>query len=296
MPIKYSKELANTHFAPAYYEEMLNGYIDNLNLLYVVSTRAIDAMVIMSSKPTSSKTNTSKKKDNIKSEIKTIGDLLFNVLQQSNSTSLDVAHYCQLHENWNEESGVFEIGEIKPKSQSSQNLNQFSLTSYHSYTWRNRITVRRHAKDYFSPSNDTSERINYGTLMHEVLKNMNKSEDYVKAIGNLDMQGKISKNQKSHLTNVLQIFLKLDEVQDWFDEKWQVKNERPFLLEKGKIRIPDKVLIDGNTAIVIDFKTGKESEDYENQIKDYMGILKRMGYENIKGFLAYIEESKIVPF
>ncbi len=295
LPIKYSKDLANTDFAAAYYEEMLNGYIDNLNLLYVASTRAIDAMVIMSERPNSNKKNNSNKNDEKIFAIKTIGDLLFTVLQQGNAITLDVDHYIQFGNNWNEETGVFEIGEIKNKIKPAKNENQFSLTAFHSYPWRNRITIRRHAKDYFLPSNDTgAEKINYGTLMHEVLKNMRKTEDYKQVLENVYMQGKISVEQKLHLTTSLQKFLSLDEVRDWFDLRWKVKNERAVLLGSGKIKIPDKVLIDGKTAIVIDFKTGKESEAYEKQIKEYMDILQKMGYENVKGFLAYIEESKIV--
>jgi hypothetical protein len=35
LPLKYSKSLADSYFATAYYQEKIKAYIDNLNLLYV---------------------------------------------------------------------------------------------------------------------------------------------------------------------------------------------------------------------------------------------------------------------
>lgn len=285
-PVKYTKELAKTYFAPAYYQEMLNGFIDNLNLLYVASTRAIDAMVILAPKPKIGK-------DGFK--ISTVADVLYAALSKNTGSQPDMDHYVKMQQHWNPETGIFELGEIKANTKTTELKKQFTLNMHHSYTWRNRITIRRHAKDYFSPLNDASaDKVNYGTLMHEVLKNIQLNTELEQVLESMYIQGKLSVEQKLHLANVLQNFLNLAEVKPWFSGKWKVKNERAILLGSGKIKIPDKVLIDGTSAIVIDFKTGKESAQYEKQIKEYMGILQQMGYEQVSGFLAYIEERKIV--
>lgn len=286
LPVKYSKELSKTYFAHAYYQEMLNSFIDNLNLLYVASTRAIDAMIIFAPTPNITK-------EGIK--ILSVADVLYTAVSRNTGGKFDAANYLNLPECWNPEAGIFELGEIKENRKAAEVKNQFSLSTHHSYTWRNRITIRRHAKDYFSPLNDSNaDKVNYGTLMHEVLKNIQLATELGPVLENLYMQGKLSTDQKLHLAGVLHHFLNLEEVKPWFSGQWKVKNERAILLGSGKIKIPDKVLIDGNTAIVIDFKTGKESLEYQKQIKEYMDILLRMGYGHVSGYLAYIEESKIV--
>lgn len=282
LPIKYSKDLAQTYFSSAYYKEMLNGYIDNLNLLYVACTRAVDAMVISAPKPT--------QKDD---KVTTVADLLYTVLAINSipKTEEEFNHT----QYWNSEDNRFEVGEIKPTEKEQTESHQLTLNSYHSYPWRNRITIRRHAKDYFLPLSDQNiHKVNYGTLMHEVLKNIQRNEELTNVLESLYLQGKIVTDQKLHLHTVIENFLKLSEVQDWFSDKWEIKNERAVLLGSGKIKIPDKVLIKGDHAVVIDFKTGRESKEYEKQIKEYIGILQKMGYKNVKGFLAYIEESKII--
>jgi len=43
VPVRYKSELADTIFADQYYEEKFSAYLDNINLLYVAFTRAVNA-------------------------------------------------------------------------------------------------------------------------------------------------------------------------------------------------------------------------------------------------------------
>jgi CRISPR/Cas system-associated exonuclease Cas4 (RecB family) len=55
---------------------------------------------------------------------------------------------------------------------------------------------------------------------------------------------------------------------------------------------PDRVIIKNGTCIVIDFKFAKESEEYTDQVRRYMILMRKMGYENILGYLWYIGDNK----
>ena len=86
----------------------------------------------------------------------------------------------------------------------------------------------------------------------------------------------------------------------WFDEKWEVLNECSILTENGDEKRPDRVLVCGTDAIVIDYKFGAFSyEDtaqmgqYKRQVSRYMDLLTAMGFTNVKGFLWYLSTGEI---
>ena len=48
-------------------------------------------------------------------------------------------------------------------------------------------------------------------------------------------------------------------------------------------------------VVVVDFKFGKPNKKYNKQVKGYMNLLVRMGYEKeqINGYLWYVDEGKV---
>ena len=66
--------------------------------------------------------------------------------------------------------------------------------------------------------------------------------------------------------------------------------------EQGQVRErrPDRVIYDGKQMTVIDFKTGKQLERHQEQVRQYMNLLYDMGYQNISGYLWYIQNNNIV--
>lgn len=58
-------------------------------------------------------------------------------------------------------------------------------------------------------------------------------------------------------------------------------------------RRPDRVMMKENQVVVVDFKFGKENPKYNKQVKGYMQLLSKMGYENITGYLWYVDEERI---
>ena len=79
------------------------------------------------------------------------------------------------------------------------------------------------------------------------------------------------------------------EIAEWFDGSWErVLNERDIIYE-GKSYRPDRVMIRGGEAVVIDYKFGLNKPDsYKRQIRFYTQLLKQMGYDKVSGYLWYI--------
>ena len=56
------------------------------------------------------------------------------------------------------------------------------------------------------------------------------------------------------------------------------------------------MLGDGGRAVVVDYKFGElDAERYRRQIREYMRLLREMGYTKTEGFLWYVLLDKIEP-
>ncbi len=59
---------------------------------------------------------------------------------------------------------------------------------------------------------------------------------------------------------------------------------------KGLKRRPDRVMIRGRRAVVVDYKFGeKDPASYRRQIALYLDLLREMGYTETEGWLWYVK-------
>jgi CRISPR/Cas system-associated exonuclease Cas4 (RecB family) len=73
-----------------------------------------------------------------------------------------------------------------------------------------------------------------------------------------------------------------------------VRTEVPLLLpEKGERRI-DRLITNGDIAVVIDFKTGDPSKKDQEQVRDYIQWLYKMNFVDVKGYLLYLKTNQVV--
>ena len=72
-------------------------------------------------------------------------------------------------------------------------------------------------------------------------------------------------------------------------------NEIQILQPKGAFSRPDRVMINKDEVIVIDYKFGeKENSKYIRQVKYYINQIQKMGYKNVRGYICYITLGKVV--
>ena len=76
---------------------------------------------------------------------------------------------------------------------------------------------------------------------------------------------------------------------DWFSGNWKVMNEAGIVVPGEHLYRPDRVLINGNKALVIDYKFGKRLDArYNAQVKKYAGYLNEMGFKVVEGYVWYV--------
>ena len=67
------------------------------------------------------------------------------------------------------------------------------------------------------------------------------------------------------------------ENENWTSSSYEIVNECDLCDEQGMLHRPDRVLINGDAGIVIDFKTGKQDEKYHHKVKEYCRLLEATG-------------------
>jgi len=218
-------------------------------------------------------------------------------LTAAGSQPTEVRNLIEFDPYWNPEKKQLSIsgGQIEP-SEPGLTAAEMKLTEYSTWPVESRLRLSLKSPEYFLlEEKNKQQKINYGKIMHEVFQFIYTKNDIDKAIKKLTIEGKIATDEVVTVKNRVLKALQNPRVEKWFNGDWEVKTEADILLEKGKTRRPDRVLIREKHAIVIDYKFGDiEKQSYLTQIREYMKYLRLMGFDQVEGYIWYIEQDKIV--
>ena len=53
-------------------------------------------------------------------------------------------------------------------------------------------------------------------------------------------------------------------------------------------------MTDGTEWVVVDFKFGRERDEYHDQVRQYMDLLRQMGHTRVSGYLWLVYSNRIV--
>lgn len=272
-PIKYEKNMAQTIYSNDYFREMVYSHVDAINILYVALTRAKEELYAFI--PT--------KKNNQKG----IGDLLWNAVNASAIKSDDGSRA------W------VEFGELEgpePEKRSDDKpIDNILLRDYP--TAQIEVMPRLQAERYFEENNSPSlAPRNIGIMMHEILNQADNADDVITAIANLRTEGRLSEEQAADMKHIIEREFARAEVAEWFGEWDEVRRENDIICSHTTgTRRPDRVMISGDRAVVVDYKFGEERlTSHRKQMEGYMTLLREMGYSLVEGYVWYLTLGEIV--
>jgi len=272
VPVRYNKELTGTNFSRYYYDEKYSVYLDNLNLLYVATTRAKD--VLYGFAPANSGNGS-----------------IASVLKEAFSMNADNF----LRRNFKPESSVFEFGELPSCLQRNKRQGHAMIKGYPVTYASKSLKLKLHGENYFSAGEaEIRKRINYGKIMHEVFEGINVASDIPYAVRKLVFEGKLPADEAPAVEHRIKVLISDPAVIPWFSEENKVMNEAGILLTSGNIRRPDRVIFRDGKTTIIDFKFGGENELYLEQVNLYRSLLSDMGYKDIEAYIWYVDKNKIV--
>jgi ATP-dependent exoDNAse (exonuclease V) beta subunit len=286
LPIEYGSKLGQSIFAENYFDEQMHLYIDSLNVAYVAFTRAKNELICISPAP--------KKEVESLDKINSLSALLtacFSV--QTPGADMEI---ISLSNSYKDETRQFELGDPAKafyQDKPGTDINE-KVTVYPSVNSSDRLRIRHQSLDYLLENQQLTEsRLNYGIIMHDILRQITHKSDQPKAILDLVRSGRISEDESKTVEDELQHFWNMPETEDWFANDSRVLNEITILIPTGEQYRPDRVIIRGNEATVVDYKFGdKESKTYIQQVKQYMNLIGEMGYQTI-GYVCYVSLKKV---
>ncbi len=275
-PVVYREALSGSYFNIQYFEERLQRNLDHLNFLYVALTRAEDGFFGFAKKWNITKDKTPNS---------TVAKLLITTFK---SADFPLGQ-------WDEEASGFllnDFSHISPSTAPEKESGETGLDIFYSGDWEEKVAIK---KPRFGLHSDPGikQKIDYGLLVHEVLSRVIYADDAGAALEQIQMEGLISADEAEVLKSEVEKVLSHEIAGRWFSREWEVRTEAPILLPDGKEYRIDRVLIRDQECMVIDFKTGQEDGANERQVKRYMGVLSKMGYQKISGYLVYLDPIKI---
>jgi ATP-dependent exoDNAse (exonuclease V) beta subunit len=282
--LKCDKNLRNSIFSHDYYQELLFSLMDNLNLLYVAMTRAINNLFIILPY-----------KEGIKQAV-SVAEMIQNLVESPFlGDSIDRDKYMDLGQYWDPFNKIFESGSIVSSPGAEMPIGEKGSDDRLTLNSNGkRMAIRSHSKDYFQiTGNRQTERINKGTLMHQVFEKIITPGDLGLAIEQMVSSGQLSIQEGDEIFAKMDGLLKQAPFADWFSSSWKVLNERDILRAGESKHRPDRVLLKDGAAIVIDYKTGEKSDKDIRQMKGYLSDLRKMGYASCEGNIWYLRENEI---
>lgn len=288
LPVKYVKDLSNTLFEDDYLQEKLAVYIDNLNIAYVAFTRAVRELVVIAEKP--------KEKDKESMVRTTVAAILYDFVNGGYKFSSGPVDDSGL-EKIQIEQGValldvegVEIACDEYHSGTPLAPSDEQEESYKRYFPGSQFTAPLDEKRLRTilQSGSINEELTLrdnGILMHDLFAAIKVKKD-VGRVEDPQIREKISE------------MLESVEEYGWFSDKYNVLNECSILNTDGTLSRPDRVLTNGSSAIVVDYKFGEYisgNKKYHKQVQRYMQLLMEMDFTSVKGFLWYPVAGVVEP-
>lgn len=282
LPINCSSAMLKSIYREEYNREYLFQLVDNLNLLYVACTRAVENLFVFT---------------DAQPKAHTVGHLLKNIM---GNLGLEDADY--------DKGRLFTYGTLSPSvtKATEEDNNPFTATAKRIeqpfVSFSNRLTSRQshNLTRFIASDNKQDEHIEYiaqGELMHDIMSRLATGNELPRELKRLQMEGLISTEAEYNgIKRVITNALANPMAREWFSGRYRLFNEHTILYSgNGRQQAcrPDRVMVSDNETVVVDFKFGTPRQKYSEQVREYATLLAQMGYRNIKGYLWYMYNNKI---
>ncbi|MCR9228221.1 MAG: UvrD-helicase domain-containing protein [Flavobacteriaceae bacterium] len=251
-----------------YVEEEQKTLLDSMNVLYVALTRPIKGLFVITESP-------KKNMGSIKGA-SSYSELFQIYVQQKN-----------IPEN---ERGVYTLGTFPSKG----------MVETSSESAENHIRYVTRPKDDagFTISTKSGrlwddqrrEAIAMGNVIHFALSQIETATDVDAVLERLEIEGHFPQEAADDIKQKIMSVVNHPKLKDLFLDGLDILNETEILTTDGLLLRPDRIVISGDKATIIDYKTGKPSPSHKEQIANYADILRDMDFKIKQSIIVYIDQ------
>lgn len=289
VPLQSGSTVQNSVYAELYEEEHLQRRIENLNLMYVAFTRAKDNLYIWATTKGDPETTAG------------MGDVLYACL--ADEAEEQDGRY--LYERRGDEDRRPEKQDTATAETGPKNPLKIKATPENVRTENLRVRAKfrqsNGARDFVADEADRlqEEYIERGKLLHRIFSVIRTPKDVETAIESLQRDGIVGPETDTEaLKRLIDKRFSAPTAAAWFDGSWQLYNECSILARDRngtpQTRRPDRVMVKGQKAVVVDFKFGRPHAEHREQVCEYAALLREMGYTDVSGYLWYVYTGDIV--
>jgi ATP-dependent exoDNAse (exonuclease V) beta subunit len=271
VPVVYGPGLANTIFEKAYYIEMINLLVDNLNLIYVAFTRAISLL-------------------SVNLPIESGGNKISSFMEEA--LKMTATKYGI--ESRKGDSLEYVFGDLPhfAKKNSKREITGWDAWSFNDFSGR--LKIRTGQEEFLVRDEWGRSRKNSGRIIHHILSRIKTADETDQAIKEALGAGMIFEGEEEAIARQIRQMTSHPVAGEWFTGKWKVMTETSLLTPRATWR-PDRMMFSEQKAIVVDFKSGMErKESHRLQVKMYAETLKQAGFSDVSGYIWYIRENDLV--
>ncbi|HUH46698.1 MAG TPA: 3'-5' exonuclease, partial [Arenibacter sp.] len=255
-----------------YQEEQHKLELDAFNILYVALTRAVKGLYIVTKK-----------------------DLTLKGEHRPSYYSGLFIHYLKEKGLWEDATVQYQFGSLE-NNMEALDAKSTRETIPFPYTFKERAEFRILTKSGALWDTNRENAIYKGNLVHFIMGTITSREDRNDALNGSVRQGDLTMEELTDIKNKINAIVDHPELYPYFDQGIEVRNEQEILTKDGKLLRPDRIVIKGDRATIIDYKTGRKNPAYHQQIQLYADMLEEMGYQIENKILVYIDEGITLDF
>ena len=240
--------------------------LDNLNLLYVAFTRAVQRLHVIAKQGKKDKPNLLKEFLADKEKFKVLEDGVGEAL-------------------------VYRFGSpkfMKPKEKEKEEKKELKTDSV-AGDWFGKINIDSNPTLVWQSKNDKLLPREWGELVHSVLAKIRTSDDMELLLSPYLSDSTIDTETADWIRDRFNQMASNPLICPAFAPLAKVKTECEILYQ-GKVLRLDRYAELPDAIYLIDYKTGKKDAEHKNQVQTYANALREMTDKEIRAFLVYLSE------
>jgi ATP-dependent exoDNAse (exonuclease V) beta subunit len=256
--ISVNKSLAGSDFEALYEVEKQKSQLDNMNLMYVAYTRAIEQLYVLST---------------VKGEPE-------KTLQY---------HFLSQTGDWVSGKNIYTFGNkdgLPLKKSSEQLLKKETSDPIVSRNWHKALKIA-----HLPAFSIATKAIQYGNKMHTLLAQLRYADQLHKVLQKNFQLGFIDQTEVKTLASVFVQLTANPKLSQAYSRPAKIKNEVDLYLTSGELLRPDRIAVLPEKVLVIDYKTGEPNDNNLSQISDYKNALQKLFIQPVEGYLVYLKDT-----
>jgi ATP-dependent exoDNAse (exonuclease V) beta subunit len=247
-------------------KEKESNRLDNLNLLYVAFTRAVQRLYVIAKQGKADKPN-----------------IIFDFLNDKSD-----------HQVPSETALVYRFGSpvfMKPKEKEKEEKKALEIESV-AGNWFGKINVDSNPTSIWQSKSNKLLPREWGELVHQILATIRTVDEMERVLMPIVSDGTIDEKTAGWIRDRFNQMVSHPLIGVAFGPSAKVKTECEVIY-RGEVKRLDRYAELHDAIYLLDYKTGVKDETHQNQIKIYTDALKEMTDKEIRAYLVYLSEDTI---